>query len=67
MNRDYQPLSLIYGNVEDAMDKIDTIHRKPQLQAELRQHLEKQGTKFSTSAFMDGLRAAVEEFISRKT
>ena len=58
--------SLMYDNVEDAVEKIDTVLRKPQLQAELRQHLKKQGTKFSTKAFMEGLRAAVEKFLRQK-
>lgn len=58
--------SLMYDSVEDAVEKIDTVLRKPQLQIELRQHLEKQGAKFSTNAFMDGLRAAVENFLSEK-
>ena len=58
--------SLMYSGVEDAVEKINTVLRKPQLQAELRDHLEKQGAKFSTNAFMDGLRAAVERFLSVK-
>ena len=58
--------SLIYNNVEDAVEKIDTVLRKPQLQAELREHLKKQGTKFSTNAFMDGLRAAVYKFLRQR-
>ena len=56
--------SLMYDSVEDAVKKIDTVLRKDQIQVELRQHLEKQGTKFSTNAFMVGLRAAVQEFIA---
>jgi ribosome-associated translation inhibitor RaiA len=58
--------SLIYNSVEDAVEKIDTVLRKPQLQAELREHLKNQGTKFSTNAFMEGLRAAAEKFLSEK-
>lgn len=58
--------SLMYDNVKDAVEKIDTILRKPQQQAELREHLKKQGQRFSTRAFMDGLRAAVERFLSVK-
>jgi glycosyltransferase involved in cell wall biosynthesis len=47
--------SLMYDSVEDAVNKIDTVLRKPQLQAKFREHLENQGTKFSTDALMDGL------------
>ena len=54
----------MYDNVDDAVEKIDTVLQKPQLQAELRDHLEKQGMKFSTNAFMDGMRAAVNKFLS---
>ena len=56
--------SLMYDSIEDAVEKIDAVLRKPQLQGELREHLKKQGSKFSTNAFMDGLRAAVEKFLS---
>lgn len=56
--------SLMYDSVEDAIEKIDTVLRKPQMQAELRQHLKKHGEKFSTNAFMEGLRSAVERFLS---
>jgi len=55
--------SLIYSKVEDAVEKIDAVLWKPRLQAELQDHLKKQGAKFSTNVFKDGLRAAVEEFI----
>jgi len=58
--------SLMYDSVEDAVEKIDTVLRKPQLQAELGQHLKKQGTKFSKDAFMGGLRATVEKFLREK-
>ncbi len=58
--------SLMYDNVEDAVEKIDAVLRKRKLQAELRQHLEKQGVKFSTNTFMDGLRTAVETFLREK-
>ena len=57
---------LMYDSIEEAVEKIDAVLRKPQMQAELRQHLKKQGAKFSTNAFMDGLRAAVEEFLIGK-
>ncbi len=56
----------MYDNIEDAVEKIDTVLRNPQLQAGLRQHLKKQGTKFSINAFMDGLRDAIETFLRRK-
>ena len=58
--------SLMYDSVEDAVEKIDTVLRKAQLQAELRQHLKKQGGKFSTNTFMDGLRAAVDKFLRQR-
>jgi len=58
--------SLMYDSVEDAVKKIDTVLRNDQIQVELRQHLKKQGTKFSTDAFMDSLRAAVKRFLSVK-
>ena len=57
----------MYDNIEDAVEKIDAVLRKPQLQAELRRHLKKQGSKFSTSSFMDGLQAAIERFLMDKT
>ena len=57
--------SLLYDNVEIAAEKIDTILKKPQLQVELQKHLEKQGTKFSTNVFMEGLRDVVEKFIAQ--
>lgn len=56
--------SLVYNNIEDAVDKIDTVLRKSQLQAKLQDHLKKQGAKFSINAFMDDLQAAVEKFLS---
>ena len=58
--------SLMYESVEDAVEKIDTVLTNHKMQAELRDHLKKQGTKFSTDAFMDGLRAAVEKFLRQK-
>ena len=56
--------SLMYDRVEDAVEKIDTILRKPQLMVELQEQLRRQGEKFSMDAFMGGLRAAVEKFLS---
>ena len=57
--------SLMYDSAKDAVEKIDAVLRKPRLQAHLRDHLKKQGAKFSTDAFMDGLRAALQEFIAK--
>ncbi len=58
--------SLMYDNVEDAVEKIDIVLRKPQLQAELSEHLKRQGEQFSVERFMVGLRAAVEKFLSAR-
>jgi len=58
--------SLLYDNVEDAIDKIDAVLRQPKLHYDLRDHLEKQGAKFSTSNFMHGLRTAVNNFLCEK-
>lgn len=55
--------SLLYDSLDDAIDKIDTVLQQPKLQSLLRNHLEKQGMKFSTSNFMHGLRTAVEKFL----
>lgn len=59
--------SLLYGSTEEAVEKIDAVLRDPAIQADLRNHLKKQGAKFSTSKFMDGLRAAVEKFLEEKS
>ena len=58
---------LLYGSVEEAVEKIDAVLRDPEIQADLRNHLKKQGAKFSTSNFMRGLRAAVEKFLEEKS
>ena len=55
--------SLLYDSLDDAINKIDTVLQQPKLQSLLRNHLEKQGMKFSTNNFMHGLRAAVEKFL----
>ena len=57
--------SLMYDSVEDAVEKIDTVLRKPQQQAELREHLKRQGAKFSTNAFMDDLRVAERSMLKK--
>jgi len=58
--------SLIYKNVGDAVDKIDQVLLNSKLQTKLRSYLYKQGTRFSTEAFINGLRTAVEEFLGKK-
>ena len=52
--------------VGDAADKIDQVLRNSKLQTKLRSHLYKQGTRFSTEAFINGLRTAVEKFLGKK-
>jgi len=59
--------SLLYDNIEDAIDKIDTVLRDPEVQTDLRNHLRKPGKNFSTSEFMNGLRSAVENFLEKKS
>lgn len=55
---------LMYDSIEDAVENIDTVLRKPQLQADLSEYLKRQGDKFSVERFMVGLRAAVEKFLT---
>ena len=59
--------SFLYDSVEDAIDKIDIVLRQPRLQLDFRDHLDRQGAKFSTGTFMAGFRAAVEKFVSEKS
>ena len=56
---------LMYGSVDEAVDKIDTVLRKPKLQNELRDHLEIQGARLSANAFMNGIKAAVGSMLKR--
>lgn len=57
---------LVYNSNEDAVKKTDTVLRQPGLQVSLRDHLSKQGQRFSADQFKNGFRMAVEEFL-RKT
>jgi glycosyltransferase involved in cell wall biosynthesis len=57
--------SLVYSSVEDAVKKIDTVLCQSGLQASLRNHLSKQGQRFSADHFKKGLRRAVEEFLRK--
>ena len=59
--------ALTYNNIEDAVKKIDAVLRQSRLQAELRDHLARQGAKFSVNSFMIGLRETVEEFLCEKS
>jgi len=57
--------SLVYNSIEDAVNKIDTVIRQPQLQLKLQNHLEIQGEKFSANAFIKNIKAAVKRILKR--
>lgn len=57
---------LTYSCAKDAVDKIDMVLRSRSLQENLRQHLAKQGSKFSTESFVRGTRKTVESFVKNK-
>lgn len=57
---------LMYANINEAVDKIVAVLEKPQLQAELCEHLEIQGRQFSTERFMAGLRNIVQQVLARR-
>jgi hypothetical protein len=57
--------SLVYNDLDDAVEKIDVMLRNPGFQASLRDHLSKQGQRFSADQFKNGLKKAVEDFLRR--
>ena len=57
--------SLVYNGIEDAVNKIDTVLREPQLQLKLQNHLEIQGEKFSANAFIKNIKAAVKRIFKK--
>ena len=56
-------LLLTYDSVDNAVEKIDAVFTQPQLQADMRGHLEWQAEQFSVARFMDGARKAVEAML----
>jgi predicted phosphohydrolase len=57
--------ALLYRDDDDAVDKITAVLCDTELQQKLLAHLHGQANKFSAEHYMDGLRAAVEEFLRR--
>jgi glycosyltransferase involved in cell wall biosynthesis len=55
---------LLYSDAEDAVEKIDRVLRNPRQQRELEQHVRRQGERFSTNAYMSGVRRVVGDFLS---
>jgi glycosyltransferase involved in cell wall biosynthesis len=51
---------LVYGTREEAVNKIDALLRDPARQEAARAHLAQRRKKFSTDAFVAGIRAVVE-------
>jgi glycosyltransferase involved in cell wall biosynthesis len=58
--------SLIYADVDDAVNKIVTVLETPPVQADLGTHLANQGRQFSAGSFMNGIRTVVQQFLDRK-
>ena len=54
---------LIYQNVDDAVQKIEAVLENSARQTALREHLARQGERFSIERFQAGIRAAVAEFL----
>lgn len=57
--------ALTYNSIEEAVDKIDTVLRRPQLQADLRDHLARQGAKFSTEKFKEEFKNIICKFLKK--
>jgi glycosyltransferase involved in cell wall biosynthesis len=57
--------ALLYRNDDDAVEKITAVLQNTELQQKLLLHLHGQANKFSAEHYMNGLRAAVEEFLQR--
>lgn len=55
--------SLIYNDVEDAVNKIEHILKNNTMQVELREHFAKQSNKFFTGKFMSEIREVVYQFL----
>jgi glycosyltransferase involved in cell wall biosynthesis len=58
--------ALLYDNVEAAVDKIERVIKDRRLSQELRQHLVRQGNKFSVEIFQKEIRILVCDFFEQK-
>ena len=58
---------LVFDNVPDAIDKIDTVLTNQDIQERLRDHLAKGAQRFSVDQFKKGIQNAVSEFFAEPT
>lgn len=57
---------LIYENIEDGVQKIETILKNEKLQNSLREHLSLASQKFSVENFQKSIREIVSNFLKGK-
>jgi glycosyltransferase involved in cell wall biosynthesis len=55
--------ALLYGSVEDGVNRIESVLENNEMQAALREHLAKQAEKFSAETFMSEIREVVRDFL----
>ena len=58
--------TLVYGSVPDAIDKIDMVLGRQDLQIILHEHLEKDAQQFSVDNFQTEIKIIVSEFFHEK-
>ena len=58
--------TLVYDSVPDAIDKIDMVLGRQDLQTILHEHLEKDAQQFSVDHFQIGIKVVVSEFFQEK-
>jgi len=58
--------TLIYNDVDDAVNKIEQVLKSNTTQIELREHLTMQSQKFSTERFTTEMRDVVQQFLKEK-
>lgn len=57
---------LIYENIEDGVQKIETVLKNERLQNDLREHLSLVSQKFSVENFKKSIREIVSNFLKGK-